>query len=181
MEQTVAIRRIGAGRKEDIKLVNQPFLQFGRLIPRYDGSFWSSTEELFSKEAVSEITFPNENYDYDVMRKEHFFVGAYDEQDRCVGLAIYKKDWFRYLYLSDMKVNADMRGMGIGGKLLEEGGKIARENGYRGVYLIAQDTNLAACRFYLGHGFTIGGLNTRQYDGTGQEGSSDVYFYRDFT
>ena len=37
--------------------------------------------------------------------------------------------------------------------------------------------NLNACLFYIGCGFEIGGLNTRVYEGTKQEGKSDIYFY----
>ena len=44
---------------------------------------------------------------------------------------------------------------------------------------VGQDNNLSACLFYLHHGFSIGGFDNRSYDGTSQEGKSDIYFYRD--
>ena len=55
---------------------------------------------------------------------------------------------------------------------------IAREEGYRGVSTICQDNNLNAALFYLDVGFDIGGLDTRVYDGTKQEGKRDLFLYR---
>jgi len=56
---------------------------------------------------------------------------------------------------------------------------IAKEEGYIGLYTIAQDNNLSACLFYLNNGFRIGGLDTEIYKGTPQEGKSDIFFYKD--
>lgn len=47
------------------------------------------------------------------------------------------------------------------------------------VYTIGQDNNLAACLFYLEHGFEIGGFDNRCYRGTSQENKTNIYFYRD--
>ena len=63
---------------------------------------------------------------------------------------------------------------------MKAGEGFARELGYRGVFLEAQDDNLEACRFYLHCGFRIGGFNNRVYHGTSQEGKSDILFYYDF-
>ena len=57
--------------------------------------------------------------------------------------------------------------------------ELAREKGYRGIYVIAQDNNLGACLFYLKCGFRIGGFDTEIYRGTAQEGKSDIIFYLD--
>jgi Acetyltransferase (GNAT) family. len=56
----------------------------------------------------------------------------------------------------------------VGQQLLNAGLKIAQAHNYQGIYTIAQDNNLAACRFYLHCQFQIGGLNTREYFGTSQ-------------
>ena len=47
-----------------------------------------------------------------------------------------------------------------------------------GVWLICQDNNLQAMRFYLANGFTLGGMNLPVYEGTGQEGKADLYLYK---
>ena len=47
-------------------------------------------------------------------------MGAYTENEDCIGLAIYQKSCNKYLYLYDLKVNAKYRHNGIGKKLIEE-------------------------------------------------------------
>ena len=90
-----------------------------------------------------------------------------------------QEGFFKYMYLCDLKVSAAAWGRGIGMKLIERAKELAREKGYRGIYVIAQDNNLGACLFYLKCGFRIGGFDTEVYRGTAQEGKSDIIFYLD--
>ena len=85
----------------------------------------------------------------------------------------------KYMYLYDLKVNLDYRGLQIGKKLIEKSKEIAVKQGYKGIYTQGQDNNLGACLFYLKNGFVIGGLDTHVYTGTSQEGKSDILFYLD--
>lgn len=176
--QNITVRRLGPGDRADVCLKNEPFAIWGTMTVTYDGSSWGYSTRELPPEQVTEMTFPDEPYDYDQLQAEAFPVGAYDDRGRCVGLAIFRRDWFRYLYLDDLKVCRDCRRMGVGGALLEEGRRIAREQGCVGVYTIGQHNNLSACLFYLRQGFQIGGLNTRVYDGTAQEGKHDIFFYQ---
>lgn len=175
------IIRIDETRKRDIQIPNEPFKVWGRMKPTFDGDKWSYTIDTFETNKIHEMVFPDENYDFDLMRKTCFFVGAYDDTEKCIGLAIYQHHFLKHLYLYDLKVNQAYRGQNIGVMLLEEGKKIAAENGYKGLYTIGQDNNLSACQFYLKAGFVIGGLNTHVYNGTRQAGKSDIYFYADLT
>jgi len=170
----IEIRRIDADHAEDIQLPNEPFSLYGRLIVNYVNQKWSCTEELFPE--TTQMCFPDEHYDYAAMEKDYIFLGAYDGT-ACVGLAVLQHAMFRYLYLYDLKVNHAYRGNGVGKQLMEAAKMIAKDTGYRGIYTIGQDNNLSACRFYLNHGFQIGGLDTRVYYGTSQEGKSDILFY----
>lgn len=172
------IKRINDS-SQDINIPNEPFSLWGKMIVAYDGEQWTYITDEFHEDDITEMIFPNENYDFEALKKDTFFVGAYDDQDNCIGLAIYKKDWFKYLYLEDLKVFKAYRGHGIGKLLLDEGKKLAKENGYRGIYTIGQDNNLSACLFYVNSGFFIGGLNTQVYAGTSQEHKSNIYFYMD--
>ncbi len=63
--------------------------------------------------------------------------------------------------------------------LVDKAKEIAQSKGYQGIHTIAQDNNLIACQFYQKVGFEIGGLDTRVYKGTAQEGKADIYFYLD--
>lgn len=164
--------------KDDIRLKNQPFKLFGLLLPSYNNGKWDHTELLFPAENVTEMCFPDEDYDFAQMSKTSVFVGAYDG-DRCVGLTVLQQAFFRYMYLYDLKVDLDYRGQGVGKLLIEAAKQEAVRQGYRGLYTQGQDNNLGACRFYLKAGFEIGGLDTRVYGGTVQEHKKDILFYCD--
>lgn len=170
----IEIRKIDNSHATDARIPNQPFKIWGKMIPSLNHGKWDY--EIEKLEQPSEDCFPNELYD--VAKDDAIFLGAYDN-DQCIGLAVLRRDMFRYLYLDDLKVNRDCRGQGIGGKLIGACMKEAEKVGMQGVYTIGQDTNLSACLFYLKQGFEIGGFNNRNYRGTPQEKSADIYFYKD--
>ncbi len=171
----IEIKQIGEQNASDINLKNEPFKLHGRMKVKFDGK-WSHTFEESDKSSYQ--TFPDESYDFAKMRDEYLFTGAY-ENGKCVALAIWQKPFNKYLYLYDLKVSAKMRGKGIGRKLIETGASLAKELGAIGIYTVAQDNNVDACKFYIACGFEVGGLDTRAYDGTSQAGKSDIYFYKD--
>ncbi|WP_304229691.1 GNAT family N-acetyltransferase [Lactobacillus kitasatonis] len=170
----IVIRKIDAAHNKDARIPNQPFEIWGRMIPSIDHGKWSY--EVEKNEKPTQDCFPDERYN--VTKDDATFLGAYDG-DTCVGLAVLRKDMFRYLYLDDLKVNRDYRGQGVGGKLIEACMHKAEKLGMQGVYTIGQDTNASACLFYLKHGFDIGGFDNRSYRGTAQEDSASIFFYRD--
>lgn len=170
----IVIREIDAAHNKDARIPNQPFEIWGRMIPSIDHGKWSY--EVEKNEKPTRDCFPDERYN--VTKDDATFLGAYDG-DTCVGLAVLRKDMFRYLYLDDLKVNRDYRGQGVGGKLIEACMHKAEKLGMQGVYTIGQDTNASACLFYLKHGFDISGFDNRSYRGTAQEDSANIFFYRD--
>lgn len=172
----IKIKIIDKVHEADINIPNEPFSLFGRMIPSYVDSKWSYTTEKF--DTVTEMCFPDENYNYDELAENHIFVGAYDG-DKCIGLAILRHSWFKYMYLYDLKVSKDYRRQNIGELLIEKAKEITVQHGYNGLYTQGQDNNLGACLFYIKRGFVIGGLNTNVYKGTKQEGKADIYFYCD--
>ena len=172
------IRVIDRAHSADIRLKNEPFSLYGRLIPSCVDGKWDYTVRLFEEKEVSEMCFPDENYDYGAMAGDHTFIGAYDG-DTCVGLAVMAEAWFRYMYLDDLKVNRAYRGQGVGRSLIRKAMEVALEKGYNGIYAIGQENNLAACKFYLRCGFEIGGFDNRVYHGTSLDGNADIYFYLD--
>lgn len=176
MQSAIAIHPIDEARRRDLSLPNQPFPLFGRLLPSYADGCWSWREELWPEEQIMEMCFPEDTYD--LSDSDRLFLGAY-AGERCVGLAVLCQAFFGYMYLENLKVDRSFRRQGVGKLLVDRALAVSRENGYRGLYLQAQDNNLAACRFYLKCGFRIGGLDTEVYKGTKQEGKSDVYFYLD--
>lgn len=178
MNEMIEIRVIDKAHSKDINIPNEPFRLYGLLLPSYMDGKWNYQAEYFSEEEISEMCFPDENYDYEKMCKDHIFVGAYDGEI-CIGLAILRHNWNKYIYLYDLKVNVAYRKQGVGKLLIEKSKEIAHEQGYRGIYTQGQDNNLGACLFYLNNGFYIRGIDTWVYTGTKQEGKADILFYLD--
>lgn len=172
----IVIREIDEGASNDINIKNERFRLFGRMLPSYQNGEWRYTVSASAEESWDR--FPDEHYSYERMAKDHAFFGAYDGST-CVGLAILRHEWNRYLYLHDLKVNGAYRGRHIATTLINEAFGYVRARGYRGLWTIAQDNNLGACLFYIRNGFRIGGLDTEVYNGTAQEGKADIYFYKD--
>ena len=169
------IRRITGENVGDLKLPNDSFSMPGRMIPKLENGCWSYDIEWF--EPAQEMRFPDEDYDLQQLEKENAVVlGAY-ENAVCIGLVVLKQSFFKYMYIYDLKVCAPYRKHGVGRALMEKAKQIAKEQGYQGLYLQAQDNNLAACLFYLNTGFEIGGFDNHVYNGTAQEGKADILFY----
>lgn len=171
----IEIRRIAPEQKKDINISNEAFPLFGKFIPSYCDGEWMYETLLFPPEEAKEMTFPDEEYDYEAM-SDSVFLGAY-EGDECIGLAILQPGFLKYMYLYDLKVNKDHRRKRVGAMLVEKAKQVAAQNGYCGLYTHAQNNNLGACLFYLNSGFRIGGLDTDLYRHTKQEGKADIIFY----
>ena len=172
----IEIRRIDAAHSRDANIPNQPFRIWGRMLPSLKDGKWEYETIRFPQE--TEMCFPD--FPYDPAKEAGIFLGAYDKSV-CIGLAVLRREMFRYLYLDDLKVNRADRGRGIGGMLVDACMDAARAEGMQGVCTVGQDNNLSACLFYIRHGFTIGGFDNRRYRGTPQENKADIFFYRDCT
>lgn len=170
------IKLIDKEHANDINIPNEPFLLRGKLIVEFKNNKCSYKEVLFNKKEIKEMTFPNDNYDFDKM-KDYVFIGAY-ENNTCIGLAILTETFNSCLFLYDLKVNKLMRGKRVGKKLIDYSYKYALDHNYPGLFTIAQDNNLDACLFYLACGFEIGGIDTKSYEKTKQKGKYDIYFYK---
>ena len=172
------IKIINEEHKEDINIPNEPFLLIGKMVPSYVDERWNYSVLYFNETDITEMCFPDENYNYAEMKDDNIFIGAYDKGN-CIGLAILQDAWFKYMYLYDLKVFKDYRHKGVETALLQKAKEICKERQYSGIYTQAQDNNLSACLFYIKTGFHIGGLDTNVYKGTKQEGKADIIFYLD--
>jgi len=172
----IEIKIIDEKRKQDINIPNESFPLFGRMIPSYIDEKWEY--KIKHNKEISEMCFPNENYDYDAMKFNSVFIGAYDGET-CIALAILQDAFMKYMYLYDLKVSKKYRNQGVASALIQKAKEICLSKGYRGLYTQGQDNNLAACLFYVKSGFYIGGFDSNVYKGTAQEGKSDIIFYLD--
>ena len=169
----VEIRRIQS--IEDCNLPNEAFSLWGRMVPSLSDGKWEYTVQPFAER--EEMCFPDCAYD---PADGGCYLGAYDG-GKCIGVAVLRRGWFRYLYLEDLKVKRECRRKGAGALLIQACMEEAQQAGLLGVYTVAQDNNLSACLFYLKNGFEIGGFDNRAYRGTSQEHKADIYFYRDLS
>lgn len=174
----IEIKIIDAAHKDDINIPNEPFQLIGRMIPSYSDEQWNYSVRYFNEADITDVCFPNENYNYEEMKEKSVCIGAYDS-GKCVGLAILQDAWFQYMYLYDLKVSKDYRKKGIASAMMQKAKDVCKAHGYSGIYTQGQDNNLAACLFYIKTGFHIGGLDTNVYKGTKQEGKADIIFYCD--
>lgn len=175
----IQIRPIDKAHAADILLKNDSFPLTGFLRPAYADGQWTYTVEHLPENRVTTMCFPDEAYDYDALTGSGArFLGAYDGED-CVGFILLKPGFFKYMYVENLLVRAANRRQGVGRQLIAAAAQLALSLGERGLYLQAQDHNLAACLFYLRCGFFIGGLDTQVYAGTSQAGKHDIIFYLD--
>ena len=68
----IQIKRITEANQDDIHIPNEPFTLWGKMIPTYDGEKWAYTTEKFRENEISEMVFPNENYDFESRKKDCF-------------------------------------------------------------------------------------------------------------
>lgn len=173
----IRIELITEATKDSLQLPNETFQIFGELVVTKPNDQWEYQEKYFDQ--TQEKTFPEENYSFAKIYQNGFAIAAFD-QEICVGLAVFEIHWNKYCYLSDLKVNQNYRRSGVSTDMLDLGIVVSKEKNCKGLSTIAQSYNLAANKFYLKYGFEIGGLNTRDYHFTSEQGNSDIYYYLDF-
>lgn len=142
----IEIKIIDAAHKDDINIPNEPFQLIGRVIPSYSDEQWNYSVRYFNEADITDVCFPDENYNYEEMKERSVFIGAYDS-GKCVGLAILQDAWFQYMYLYDLKVSKNYRKKGIASAMMQKAKEVCKAHGYSGIYTQGQDNNLAACPF----------------------------------
>jgi ribosomal protein S18 acetylase RimI-like enzyme len=80
-----------------------------------------------------------------------------------VGQLLLRRSWNKFAWIEDIRVDVKFRRRGIGEALLARGETWARQNGFPGIMLETQDSNVGACRFYESYGFVLGGFDTYLY------------------
>lgn len=176
-ETTLTIVPLSPELLADVNRSNQPFTVFGRLVPTFDGSSWSWTEEFFAERYQKQ--YPAETLDYgqyiDNPDKAMFL--AY-RNHTCVGQIRLSRNWNGFCLVEDIAVGRDYRAQGVGSRLLEIGSQWARAGGMGGLMLETQDINLAACRFYQHHGFLLGGVDKLLYHLGSSRGEVALFWYK---
>jgi len=79
----IQIKQITEATQQDIRIKNQPFKLWGKMIPTYINETWNHSIERLPSDQIREMCFPDEQYDYQQMQSNTVFFGAYD-QDTCI-------------------------------------------------------------------------------------------------
>ena len=173
----IEVRPISKENESALALPNEPFPEGGRVVPSFDGENWNYRFEELPPEEINENCFPDENYKFDEMGDKFHGLAAYVD-GVCAGYALFYEQWNKWLYLDNLLVLKKYRRTGVASALIEEGMRLSKDLKKLGVWLVCQDNNLGAMKFYLKAGFSLGGMNLPVYEGTRQAGKADLYLYR---
>lgn len=164
--------------KEDLKLKVSPYTIKGRVLLQYIKDEWKYKIDKYDHEHLDEDTPIDYTLNFKKYRDTYTILGAYID-DKCVGFALLEKESrTRYLYVKEVRTDANYLNQGIGTKLLQSCFDKANATGYRGIYAVTIDNNIDSCMFYINNGFRVGGLDTEYYMGGKNEGKKDIIFYR---
>lgn len=96
--------------------------------------------------------------------------------NQVVGHIVLKRNWNKYAYVEDIKVDKQYRGYGVGKKLIEQAKRWAMDGRMTGIMLETQNNNVRACKFYESCGFVIGGFDSYVYRGL-DKNSDEIAIY----
>ncbi|UOQ44871.1 GNAT family N-acetyltransferase [Halobacillus salinarum] len=158
MQEQIKIVPLTNDLIKDVNAVNDPFPIFGKIVPSFHHGSWSTEEVLFAE--PEETSFPDDHLDWEsyIDRDEKALFLAY-LHDECIGQLRIIKDFTRFCYIENIAVKKEVRKHGVGALLLKKAEEWARGHQLIGLSLETQDDNLAACRFYMKHGFQLGGMD----------------------
>ncbi|NEW05723.1 GNAT family N-acetyltransferase [Paenibacillus sp. SYP-B3998] len=97
--------------------------------------------------------------------------------NQAVGEIILKRNWNKYAYVEDIKVDKSYRRYGVGRKLIDQAERWAKAGGMPGIMLETQNNNVSACKFYESCGFVIGGFDFHVYQGLDKQSNEIAIFW----
>lgn len=96
--------------------------------------------------------------------------------DQIIGQIRVLKYWNGYAYISDLAVEENYRGEGIGRALIQRAIEWAKSRGLSGMMLETQNNNVVACRLYERCGFELRGFDTHLYKAL-DPGTDEIALY----
>jgi ribosomal protein S18 acetylase RimI-like enzyme len=157
------IRELDQSIVRDLNRCNSEFVVDSKLILRFENN-----RLCYTTVSVPEYTkrYAPETVDYSayVGNPEKTAYLAYVD-GQVAGQIVLRRNWNRFAWIEDIRVDIKFRRSGIGRELLAHGEIWARQKGFPGIMLETQDSNVGACRFYERYGFVPGGFDTYLYRG----------------
>ena len=127
------------------------------------------TVSLVRKEAEKEIVHTPDEYDFpdklyqDYWEKAEAFGVAGDDGKLLACIEVCPEEWSNRLMITELWVAEELRGKGIGRRLMDKAKEVAAAQKRRAIILETQSCNTNAIGFYLSQGFELIGFDTCCY------------------
>jgi streptothricin acetyltransferase len=155
------IRELDDSIVKDINKCDSAFVVDSKIVPRYENGQVGST--VVSVPGYVKRYEPDSlDYTSYIGNPEKTAYLAYIDGE-VAGQLILRRNWNRFAWIEDIRVENKFRRRGIGKALLAQGEIWAQQKGFPGIMLETQDSNVGACRFYEKYGFVLGGFDTYLY------------------
>ncbi len=124
---------------------------------------------LTKKKAEKTIVHTPEEYDYpDSLYQDHWedaqaFGVAGENGELLACIEVCPEEWSNRLLVTELWITKDLRGIGLGKKLMDKAKEVAMEQKRRAIMLETQSCNTNAIGFYLHEGFELIGFDTCCY------------------
>jgi streptothricin acetyltransferase len=157
----IDIKELSVNIIKDLNQCGSEFVIKEKLVPHYENRRVTYTVVPFPKYLKR---YEPENLDFAAYignPEKKVYLAYVDGQ--VAGQIILRRNWNRFALIEDIRVDVKFRRRKIGRALLEHGETWARQNGFPGIMVETQDSNVGACRFYESYGFVLGGFDTYLY------------------
>jgi ribosomal protein S18 acetylase RimI-like enzyme len=127
------------------------------------------TVSLVRKEAEKEIVHTPDEYDFpdqlyqDYWEKAEAYGVAGDDGKLLACIEVCPEEWSNRLMITELWVAEELRGKGIGRRLMDKAKEVAAAQKRRALILETQSYNTNAIGFYLSQGFELIGFDTCCY------------------
>lgn len=127
------------------------------------------TVSLIKKAVEDEIIHSPEEYDFpdalyqDYWEKAEAYGVVSDEENLLACIEVCPEEWSNRLMVTELWVSDELRGKGVGKRLMDKAKEIAVSQKRRAIILETQSCNTNAIGFYLHEGFELIGFDTCCY------------------
>ena len=125
--------------------------------------------ELVKRKAEKEIVHTPEEYDFpDSLYQDHWekaeaFGVVGDNKELLACIEVCPEEWSNRLMVTELWVSDNLRGKGLGKRLMDKAKEVAQKQKRRVIMLETQSCNTNAIGFYLHEGFELIGFDTCCY------------------
>ncbi|AUO08824.1 streptothricin acetyltransferase [Paenibacillus jamilae] len=178
----ILIRKVKAEDGECSTNIDGSFIVDSTLVLQLTGQ---QIEYTVKERPISKKSYDDDQFEEDTVEDYSNYIDNPDQiiylalvNNQVVGQIVLKRNWNKYAYVEDIKVDKLYRSFGIGKELIEQAKRWGKDGGMPGIMLETQSNNVRACKFYESCGFVIGGFDSYVYRGLDKESDEiAIYWY----